>query len=308
MREICPRGDPQMTERGELMKLSNEPDTDIMVLPGVRSTQGIARGAGNTFYYGDLFLGHIYRGDLKRRTAELFIEVPEGRLAMGLWTDLEHGWLFVGGGLGWAYVYDLETGETVATYQLGKIDDLASTLVNKVYVNERGAYFTDSSCCVLYFVPISRAGELKPATTVPVTGPAAEVSGEFNLNGIVAPGTGSPLIVSHTANGRIYTVDPETGASRTIEGVDVPKADGLVLDGRLLWVVQNRVNEVSRVRLSSDFTSGTVENVITHDAFQFPATAIVFENWLAVVNAKSDTAETGLPPTAGEYEVVFVDR
>jgi len=281
------------------------PTTDVIVLPGATSTQGIAKGAGSTFYCGDLYLGHIFRGDLKRGTAELFIDAPDGRLAMGLWADLRHGWLFVGGGLGWAYVYDIQTGATVATYQLGKIGDPASTLVNKVFVARQGAYFSDSSSAVLYFVPISPAGELGAASTLPVSGPAAEISGDFNLNGIVAPDAGEPLIVSHTANGKLYTVDPVTGVSQTIEGVDVPKADGLVLEGRRLWVVQNWVNQVSRVRLSPDLTSGTLEGVITHDAFQFPTTAIPFDNQLAVVNAKADT---GIRPTAAEYEVVIVDR
>ncbi|WP_322767460.1 hypothetical protein [Frankia sp. Cr1] len=284
------------------------PATDVIVLPGATSAQGIAKGAGHTFYCGDLFLGNIFRGDLIRGTAELFIDVPDGRLAMGMWADLRHGWLFVAGALGWAYVYDIQTGATVATYQLGKIDDLRLTVVNKVFVNRQGAYFSDSSSAVLYFVPISPTGELGLARTVQVTGPAADISGEFNLNGIVAPDAGEPLIMSHTANGKLYTVDPATGVSRTIEGVDVPKADGLVLDGQQLWVVQNRVNQVSRIRLSRDLRSGTVEGVITHDAFQFPATAIGFDNHLAVVNAKSDTADTGYPPTANEYEVVIVDR
>ncbi|MBM0274304.1 hypothetical protein [Micromonospora tarensis] len=284
------------------------PATDVIVLPGARSAQGIASGAGDTFYCGDLFLGHIYRGDLRRRTAELFIEVPAGRLSMGMWADLRHGLLFVGGALGWAYVYDLDTGATVATYQLGTVGDLATTVVNKVFVAERGAYFSDSSSAVIYFVPIGPAGELGPASTIPVTGPAAEITGEFNLNGIIAAEAGEPLIMSHTSNGRLYTVDPATGASRLIEGVDVPVADGLVLEGNHLWVVQNRIHQVSRVRLSPDLSSGVVEAVITHDAFQFPATAALFDDCLAVLNAKSDTAETGDPPTADEYEVVIVER
>ncbi|MEV5376764.1 hypothetical protein AB0L26_12425 [Streptomyces nondiastaticus] len=36
-------------------------------------------------------------------------------------------------------MYDIETGATVATYQLGKTGDLASTLVNKVFVNRPGS-------------------------------------------------------------------------------------------------------------------------------------------------------------------------
>ncbi|PSL51982.1 hypothetical protein B0I31_11658 [Saccharothrix carnea] len=284
---------------------ADRPASDVIVLTGATSTQGIAKGEGTTFYCGDLFRGTIYRGDVERGTVEVFIDVPDGRLAMGMWADLDHGWLFVGGGLGWAYVYDLDTGATVATYQLGEVDDLASTLVNKVFVTRRGAYFSDSSSPVLHFVPISPDGGLGQAETLPITGPAAEISGEFNLNGIVAPDDGEPLIISHTANGKLYTVDPTTGASRTVDGVDVPKADGLVLDGRQLWVVQNWVNQVSRVRLSDDLTSGTVEGVITHDAFQFPTTAVPFGDRLAIVNAKADT---GVPPTADVYEVVIVDR
>ncbi|MWA04964.1 hypothetical protein F8568_032285 [Actinomadura sp. LD22] len=282
------------------------PTTDVIVLPGATSAQGIAKGEGDTFYCGDLYLGHIFRGDLRRGTAEPFIEAPEGRMSMGLCADLRHGLLFVGGALGWAYVYDLGTGATVATYQLGTVGDLKATVVNKVLVTEEGAYFSDTSSAVLYFVPIGPAGKLGPARTLPVTGPAAGLGGEYNLNGIARPGPGEPLIMSHTAEGRLYTVDPATGASRPIDGLDVPNADGLVLEGRRLWVVQNWSNQISRVRLSPDLASGTVEGVITHDAFQFPTTAVPFgADRLAVINAKADT---GVRPTAAEYEVVIVDR
>jgi hypothetical protein len=283
------------------------PTSEVIVLPGATSAEGITKGAGHTFYCGDLFRGNIFRGDLERGTAELFIDAPDGRMAIGLWADLRHGWLFVAGGLGWAYVYDIETGATVATYQLGKIGDLSSTLVNDVFVTRQGAYFTDSSSAFVYFVPISPAGELGPASTLPVSGPAAEISGMFNLNGIVAPDAGEPLIVSHTANGKLYTIDPATGVSRTIEGVDVPMVDGLVLEGQRLWAVQNYVNQVSRIRLNGDLTSGTVESVITHDAFQVPATAILFDNHLAVVNAKFEPGVI-TPTAADKYEVVIVDR
>jgi hypothetical protein len=64
-------------------------------------------------------------------------------------------------------------------------------------------------------------------------------------------------------------------------------------------------NQVSRIRLSPDLTSGSVEAVITSEAFQIPTTAVRFGDRLAVVNAKFDT---GFPPTADRYEVVLVDR
>jgi hypothetical protein len=45
--------------------------------------------------------------------------------------------------------------------------------------------------------------------------------------------------------------------------------------------------------------------VITSELFQVPTTAALFGRRLAVVNAKFNT---GLPPTATQYEVIVVDR
>jgi hypothetical protein len=45
-----------------------------------------------------------------------------------------------------------------------------------------------------------------------------------------------------------------------------------VLKGRRLWAVQN-TNQVTRIRLDRDLTSGVVEKVITSDRFQTPSTA-----------------------------------
>jgi hypothetical protein len=108
--------------------------------------------------------------------------------------------------------------------------------------------------------------------------------------------------VAHSTNGELYTVDPTTGASATIAGISVPQVDGLVLQGRRLWAVQN-TNQVTRIRLDRDLASGVVEKVITSDLFQTPSTAALFGRRLAVVNAKFDT---GFPPMADQYEVVLV--
>jgi hypothetical protein len=69
--------------------------------------------------------------------------------------------------------------------------------------------------------------------------------------------------------------------------------------------VQNFSNQVSRIRLRPDLSSGVVEEVITSPLFQVPTTAACFGRRLAVVNAKFDT---GIPPTAKQFEVVLVDR
>jgi sugar lactone lactonase YvrE len=275
---------------------------EVIVLPGASSAEGIAVGGGATFYAGDLFRGDIFRGDLQRGTAELFIDAPEGRMAVGMAANLAHDLLFVAGGFtGQAYVYDTRTGATVAMYQFASP---AATLVNDVAVTQDGAWFTDSLQAKLYFVPVSGAGVPGQFRTLELSGPAADTSGEVNLNGIQATPNGKTLIVAHSANGQLYTVDPASGASATIAGVSVPNVDGIVLDGGRLWAVQNFSNQVTRIRLSPNLTSGVVEDVITSDLFQVPATAARFGSRLAVVNAKFDT---GIPPTADQYEVVLVD-
>jgi sugar lactone lactonase YvrE len=272
----------------------------VIVLPGASSAEGIAGGRGATFFAGDLFRGDIFRGDLQRGTAELFIDVPDGRMAVGMALDPARRLLFVAGGFtGQAYVYDTRTRATVASYQFG---DPQASVINDVTVNRRGAWFTDSKQAKLYFVPMSRAGELGPFRTLAVKGPAADTSGEFNLNGIRATAGGKTLIVAHSANGTLHTVDTRTGESATIAGISVPSVDGIVLQGRRLWAVQNS-NRVTRIQLSRRLRAGVVERVITSERFQVPTTATRHGKWLAVVNAKFDT---GLPPTADQYEVVLV--
>jgi len=278
---------------------------EVIVLPGATSAEGIAAGRGATFYAGDLFAGDIFRGDVQRGTAELFIDIPEDedRMAVGMAADIAHELLFVAGGeTGQGYVYDTGTGATVATYQL---TDSAATLINDVTVTKDGAWFTDSLQAQLYFVPVGGAGDLGPSSTLGLSGPAANLSGAFNLNGIAATPNGKTLIVAHSGTSQLYTVDPATGASAAIAGVSVPNVDGIVVEAGRLWAVQNFSNQVSRIRLSADLASGVVEEVITSDLFQTPTTAARFGSRLAVVNAKFDT---GFPPTATQYEVVLVNR
>jgi sugar lactone lactonase YvrE len=279
---------------------------EVIVLPGATSAEGIAAGRGATFYAGDLFAGDIFRGNIRRGTAELFIDAPAGRQAVGMAADLRHDLLFVAGGFtGQGYVYDLGTGAAVASYQFAVPSPPAApptTVINDVAVTRRGAWFTDSRQGQLYFVPVSRAGVTGPSSTLALSGPAADTSGEFNLNGIQATANGKTLIVAHSANGQLYTVDPGTGASATIAGVSVPQVDGIVLEGRRLWAVQN-TDQVTRIRLGRHLRSGMAEEVITSELFQVPATAARFGRRLAVVNAKFDT---GIPPTADQYEIVVV--
>ena len=283
--------------------VADNPDRAI-VLPGATGTEGVARLNGSTFFAGDLLTGDVFRGT-NQGVATKFIDAPDGRFAAGMKMHRAAKLLFVaGGGTGQGYVYSTRTGAPVASYQFQ--DPAAGTFINDVAVTREGAWFTDSAQALLYFVPVADGMPSSTFTTLPLSGPAAEVSGQFNNNGIAAVRGGSMLVVAHTGNGVLNLVDASTGASTTIEGISVPNVDGiLVKGGRELFAVQNADNRISVWKLDEDFLSGEQEKVITSPLFQFPTTAALFAGGLAVANAKFDT---GFPPDADQYEVIEVRR
>jgi hypothetical protein len=84
----------------------------------------------------------------------------------------------------------------------------------------------------------------------------------------------------------------------------VTAGDGLLLDGRTLYVMRNRLNEIAVVELDRTLTSGEVVDTITDPDFRVPTTIAGFGNSLYAVNARFGTDPT--PDT--EYEVVRVLR
>jgi hypothetical protein len=288
-----------------------QPFPDSIPLPDDFAPEGIATGAGTTFYAGSITLGDIYRGDLRTGEGAIFIDAPAGRSALGLKADRRHGLLFVAGGFtGEAYVYDLRTGAPVASYQFGTP---GASLVNDVIVTRDAAYFTDSFAPVLYVVPIGPGGELGSGETLALSGPATTVvPGEPGLNGIEATRDGKTLIVNHTALGALFSVDPLTGESTAIDvdGLIAGTLDGLLLHGHDLWVVENFPNTLARVSLSSDLSSGEITATITSPLFRVPTTIARHGSRLAAVNARFDL---GFPPPLGpgappgtDFDVVLV--
>ncbi|MGY2745107.1 hypothetical protein [Arthrobacter sp. UYCu723] len=271
----------------------------VITLPGATGAEGIAAGEGTTFFAGDRLNGNIYRGDIGRGKAKLFLTAPAGRAALGMKVDEHNDLLFVAGGAtGQAYVYNIETKKTEATYQLAAA---GASFINDVTLTEDGAWFTNSQAGELYFVPVNRHGDPGASQTLALKGPAGELEKGFNLNGIASVRDGHALIVAHSARGVLYTVDPETGASASITGVSVPNVDGIIVRDNTLWAVQNFSNQVSRIRLNHGLDSGAVRQVITSKHFDVPTTAALFGDTLALVNAKFST------PDASSFEAVLVD-
>jgi sugar lactone lactonase YvrE len=174
-----------------------------------------------------------------------------------------------------------------------------------VVVTQRAAYFTDSYRPYLYEVPLNPDGSLAGGfQEIYLDGDFSLVPNSFNANGIDATPNGKYLIVVQSSTGELFRVDPDTGEVLLIDlgGDTVLNGDGILLDGKTLYVVQNANNQISVIELAPDLLSGEVVNVITNAAFEFPTTIDDFGNALYVVNARLDLPVT--PET--EYQILRV--
>jgi hypothetical protein len=78
--------------------------------------------------------------------------------------------------------------------------------------------------------------------------------------------------------------------------------DGLLLQGKTLYVVQNTLNRIAIVQLTPDLASGTVSGFLTDPDFDVPTTIDRFGNRLYAVNARFGTP----PGPSTTYAVVQV--
>ncbi len=164
-----------------------------------------------------------------------------------------------------------------------------------------GRNFTDSQKAVLFRVPIGPGGALGNARTIPLTGDFALAAG-FNLNGIDATPNGKTLIAVQTNKGKLFRIDPTTGATREISlgGESVPNGDGILLTGKTLYVVQNQLNRVAVISLSADLSTGRVVTRLTDPDFSVPMTIDDHGRRLYAVNARFGTPN----PSQADFQVV----
>ena len=275
---------------------------ETIPLPNGFQPEGIAVGEGNTFYVGSIPTGAVFAGSLRTGTGEILVPGAAGHAATGL--EYDHGRLWVSGAAtGKAFVYDARTGATLNELQLAT--GAGPTFINDVVVTPGAAYFTDSNRPVIYKVAKSSSGAPGAVTGIPLTGDYQQVAG-FNLNGIDATPNGKTLVVVQSATGKLFTIDPKTGATKLIDlgGATLPNGDGILLHGRTIYVVQNFLNKIAVVRLNRGLTQGAVTREITDSDFDVPTTIDRFGKWLYAVNARFGTASG---PNA-TYKVVQVER
>lgn len=277
---------------------------ETIALPNGFQPEGIAAGDGNELFVGSIPTGAVWAGNARSGQGEIRVPARTGRSAIGLKADNRDRLFVAGGETGDAYVYDAGDGRSLRRYPLAPAN--ADSFVNDVVLTRAGAYFTDSLIQQLYFVPVGRRGRLgrrSDVERIELTGDIEFTTGN-NANGIAAAPGGRTLIVVQGNVGKLFRVNARTGRTDEIDlgSADVMNGDGLLLRGRTLYVVQNRLNRIAVIRLNRRFTSGRVIGTLEDSAFDVPTTIARIAGRLYAVNARFGTT----PGPNVPYSVVQV--
>jgi sugar lactone lactonase YvrE len=271
-------------------------------LPDGFQPEGIAIGRGPFAYFGSRADGDIYRANLRTGAGRVISQGP-GTPSLGMKVD-RRGRLFVAGGSGGdGRVVNTRTGAVLARWTFTK---QTSTFVNDVVLTRRAAYFTDSSRAVLYRVPLGRRlAAQADVRRIPIGGQWKQTP-ELNANGIAQTPDHRALLVVQSSTGYLFRVKRSTGkATRVDLGTRVlTNGDGLLVKGRTLYAVQNRLNRIAVVRLDRGGREGTLKRTITSPAFDVPTTLARYRGYLYTPNARFTTSPT--PGTT--YDAIRVRR
>ena len=278
---------------------------DTIRLPDGWQPEGIASGRGTSLYVGSIPTGAVWKGDARTGQGDVLVPGQTGRSAIGIKVDRRNRLFVAGGATGKAFVYSARSGRDLASYQLAPANAPA-TFVNDVVVTERAAWFTDSAIQQLYAVPLGRHGRLPGQArvrTLPLTGDLEYTTGN-NLNGIVAAKGGRVLVSVQTNTGKLFRINPRTGVAREVDlgGASLVNGDGMLLAGRVLFVVQNRDNRIAVVKLSHSLSRGRVVATLTDPDFDVPTTIAFTAGRLYAVNARFGTTD----PQPARYDIVRV--
>ena len=273
--------------------------------------EGIADGGGTVFFVGSMGDGTIYRGDTATGEVEPFLPANgDGRVTItGL--DLDgYGRLIAcdydGGRL---FVYDLATRELVARRAL----PAEEAWPNDVVVAGDSAYVTDTRHPRVWRLPVGRGavGDAELAIDLAPFG-AAEPA---YLNGIVAhPDATTLLVASQGEGGTLWRVGlaDHQAVPVDLDGYEF-NADGMLLDGDVLYGVTNRGDNIENIRfmisaarLAPGWHSAAIVAELTDPGWDCPTTLAAVDGKLLIVCSQVRAMHTKTPPHL-PFEIATTD-
>jgi Cu-Zn family superoxide dismutase len=242
--------------------------------------------------------GTIYRGRTRNGDQVLEVWQPPRAGDNGRGIDVDHaGRVYVAGGPTAEVRVFSRDGALLAELPTGA----AGSFLNDVWVGPDGAaYVTDSSLPVIWRVSSERRGwrlerwlDVSPKITY------TPVLTDFDLGGIVSTNDRRYLLTTQGTTGRLWRIDLRTRAIAEVDlgGVRLVNADGIVLRGRTLWVVQNFSRQISKLKLRDRFERAIVKEVLPTPDDRTFTTAKRVGGRLLVVDSKF-----GFPPAAAVAE------
>ena len=249
--------------------------------------------------------GALYRGETGKRDQVLELWQPPTTGNNGRGIDVDRaGRVYVAGGPAAEVRVFSRGGELLA-----ELPTLAAgSFLNDVWVGPDGAaYVTDSSLPVVWRVSEQRAGWtierwLDVSSTIAYTPSLTD----FDLGGIVSTADHRFLLAAQGTTGQLWRIDLRTRQISEVDlsGARLPNADGIVLRGTTLWVVQNFTRQISKLKLRHHSSSAIVEEVLPTPEDRTFTTAKRVGGRLLVVDSKF-----GFPPAAAvaENRIVSID-
>jgi sugar lactone lactonase YvrE len=243
---------------------------------------GIDERAGLVYVSGVNDGGDIYRGRLGDEQLERWVDAS-GTTGRGIDVDSAGRVYVAGGPTGTVRVFD-RSGTLLATVATG----VTGSFLNDVTVAPDGSVLvTDSSLPKIWQVTEIR-GTWSIAEWLDVSAMIAYTPSlaDFDLGGIVA--TGRYVLASQGTTGRLWRIDLLTKAIAevTLVGAGIVNADGIVLHGRKLWVVQNFSRQISEFRLDGRFTRAELRDVQSTPATRTLTTAKLARGRLLAVDSQ----------------------
>lgn len=253
-------------------------------------------GDGRTFYVSGVNDGgNVYRGEVGEEDLELWYD-GTGTTGRGIDVD-GAGRVFVAGGpTGTVRIFD-SSGVLLATVA----NNTTGSFLNDLWVGPDGSvYVTDSSLPMIWRITDGAAGwKLEPWLDVSPTIAYTPSTADFDLGGIVTTRDDDYLLTSQGTTGKLWRIDLSTRAivEVDLEGASIPNADGIVLKGKKLWVVQNFTRQVSMFKLDSDTESARLKRVQRTPADRTLTTAKLTRGRLLAVDS-----QFGFPPALAPAE------
>jgi sugar lactone lactonase YvrE len=274
--------------------------------PAGSKFEGIGYDArAQRYYVSETTGGEIHRGGLRSAAATEWLagDGTDGRwTARGVTVDA-HGRVYVAGGPNGIdhpgapdlWVYD-RAGKLLAALRTG----VPNAFLNDLAIGPDGAAYVTNSNAPQVFRVAERDGRWTIRTWADATATIATQVG-FNLGGIVLSPDRTALIVAQGNVGKLWRFSLRTGTVSAVDSgsVDLVNADGLVQDGRTLWVVRNFSKVLSTLRLTPDGRAARLVAATPTDPDRVLTTAKLAHGRLLLVDSKFDEA-TATPP----YQVV----